>query len=193
MELSQTVLDGLSLVSHERRDVDKDRFTTILDHVVQELIGERKKGEVDGTVSLRNGKEKLLSVSLGVLLAEAAKMDASNQMLSSLLEDCQIEPDFRQIIITAYQNQSQKIRTRLGELTMDEIPSLLDVNWTQCHVFKHSTEGNITESRFLIELRTDSNVQPTLRFECTREGLQDLSVKLREACKAAERNLNLLN
>jgi len=195
MDLCQDAVDGLKVLKSSR--IDQSTLDELAKKVMSTLAGD---GEFK-VESVTKADLKLVTLSLGLLFTEAARINSSLadevSTIKSVLEDVELSTDTISCIIKAYEMDDlrDKLNDHLRNLriknsSIDRRRRLLDVDWRQELIVKSKNVQHKSQVNYLISLRTDKeDNDERLTFKCTLEQLQDLVYKVRECAKVVEQTL----
>mmetsp|Transcript_34079 Transcript_34079/g.55556 ORF Transcript_34079/g.55556 Transcript_34079/m.55556 type:complete len:186 (+) Transcript_34079:62-619(+) len=129
---------------------------------------------------------KKMSGQLFCFISEVCRTDATNQTVSTTLDDYQLDKTHRDKIASALAHYKTKIRDRLAQ-TAVPISQLIGVEWRLCQDIKQQQIARINKPSYLIELKFNDGSKT---FECGYEQLQDLLDRLKTARNSALRLLS---
>nr|XP_002125922.1 COMM domain-containing protein 3 [Ciona intestinalis] len=166
--------------------ISDDAFNALIPDACSVILG----GEADhpgGKICASVDQRALMEVFTGVmcLLLEAGKLDIDEDQLNLLLDDCNFSSSKKESFVSVFNENRSKIREHLGNIGI-QLPTLVDVKWRLDYNLKNSSLHKVNELKYTISLKENSSNEP-VEFHCSKEELQDLVSKLREACKALER------
>lgn len=183
--LAKPVLEGLILCCGDRVVSDKN-FEVLIEHACQTLLDSGKQGSEpnlsnDGT---NQNAAKQCHASVMALILEAAKLDLQEEQLGMILDDCSLPTKKKESFIFSYNHYKEEIRNRLSKVGRHP-PNLVDVDWRLDYNVKNNRVNKVNELQYTISFKQDDGQQVDLI--CSRDELQDLVGKLKEASKALER------
>jgi len=191
MELSQNVLEGLSLAGDNAHVPDKS-FPVLVTRAFDGLIDEKHRHLVSKDPSFRSLDQAILKESysaLVTLVTEAAKHDLEPSSISPVLEECKFSNDRIDAFNKVYSSKKSLMQILLNSVGSSP-PHIVDVDWRLDYYIKNNHLERVNEAVYLISLKTEVPGCPELQevqFSCTQEQLQDLVGKLKDASKCLEK------
>eukprot|EP00043_Microstomoeca_roanoka_P025392 m.8546 g.8546 ORF g.8546 m.8546 type:complete len:184 (-) comp5472_c0_seq1:1221-1772(-) len=178
MEFSPQVEAELRVAS----DISDATFTTILDLARLSLTDPTH--DAAGTTLDRAGKQA--HAGLLTLLAEACKQQASEDALTSLMEDIGFADGRRNLVLQTFKEIVTPTRAQLRKIA-SELPHVVDVKWRLDYNTKGKNLEAIHEPIYTVILQTENGSERgTIEMTCTMAQLQDLVSTLKDACKSVQ-------
>lgn len=192
MELAKCSASGLQLLGNATL-VGEGSFERLLSAAFHNLLHDDDDDAhrpVEGESAANVGFLKQAYGALVVFVVEAAKKDADATSLSSVLEECQMEPPRATTVIERFMKHKCALRDRLKSYGTS-FPHIVDVDWTLDYCVKSDVMDKFNEPVYYVSLKTEKSGQSEgledVRFACTLEQMQDLVSKLKEATKCVQR------
>jgi polycomb group RING finger protein 4 len=196
MELCKEVLEGLEVAGDTVR-VPPSSFPNLLTSVWSSLLLDEGQtahhAQDDKSLSLLDqAVAKLTFSSLLTFFLEVAKHDRDPTALRHILEDCKFSSDRVEQVVSSYEKHKSQVRAVLARIGSNP-PHIVDVSWRLDYYIKNNHVSRISQPVYLINLTTESDqsVKSGVQLACSRDQLQDLVGKLREACKSLERTAQM--
>mmetsp|Transcript_2306 Transcript_2306/g.4662 ORF Transcript_2306/g.4662 Transcript_2306/m.4662 type:complete len:208 (-) Transcript_2306:176-799(-) len=203
MELGDQNVVGLALCSSSSYDDEQVRHTA--QSAMSALLGAKRAEDSMQESSISDFQhQQQMFAALSCTFLEAAKSDISSEELRSLFErEHQMSGRRTQMLGDIYLSHKNALRSLLAKTSAaSPIPSLVATDWRMDLDVAHSLDRNMAKKPlFHFTLTTQAagsvahdRLQPAvcpppaseLRMVMTEEQLQDLAMRLREACRAAE-------
>lgn len=145
-------------------------------------------------VAVAGEHSKSSMAALSSLFLEAAKYNAEASELGSVLDEAQLEGARAKAVGAAYAKHRAELRQQLLS-TAFSYPQIVDVQWRLDQRARTKQLQRVGDNRFLISIVTAGGVlsegeRSTVEFVCTKEELQDLVGKLKDATKQVDRLLD---
>lgn len=190
MDLSDDVLSGLEC-SGDARNIPDKVFPVVLKAVSESLLVSESDAIHDykELSSLDQSILKQVHAAVAAFILESAKLDKDPTTVGQVLEECKFSPDRIKQFISTYQNYKSGIRQILSKIG-DHPPHIVDANWRLDYYIKNNHLEKVSHPVFLIDLKTQVDSirgSENVQIACTRDQLQDLVGKLKDACKSLER------
>lgn len=191
MELSQAVLDGLSLAGDAAHIPDKS-FSVLVTRALDGLLDERHRHLVAKDPSFKTLDQAVMKEAFSAmvtLVAEATKHDMDPSSISPVLEDCKFTKERIDTFNKIYTSKKPLLQVLLSSVGTSP-PHIVDVDWRLDYYIKNNHLERVNEAVYLISLKTEVAGSPDLQevqFSCTQEQLQDLVGKLKDASKCLEK------
>ncbi|XP_033762749.1 COMM domain-containing protein 3-like [Pecten maximus] len=191
MELSQSVIDGLSVVG-DSAHVPNKCYQKLLDAAFNGVVDSEQRNRISGDETFSGVDKVVLKEAYAGLVSciiEATKHDTEAASLEALLEDCKFTADRIKAFITSYQERKQIMQILLGNVGVTP-PHIVDVDWRLDYYIKNNHLEKVNEAVYLISLKTEVPGKPGIQdvqFSCTQEQLQDFVGKLKDATKCLEK------
>lgn len=167
----------------------------IFSNTLRNIINYLESGGADNNVAslcsadIDDAFKKQTIPAFLTLLIESAKTDTSPEQLGLILDDLEFTSHRKNIVVEVYTSGLQKIRARLAKIGTT-LPHVIDVDWRLDYNLQNSQSNKVMELLYTVALKTDqspSEKSKDIQFSCSREQLQDVVGKLKEAVKAVER------
>ncbi|CAK8684216.1 COMM domain-containing protein 3-like [Clavelina lepadiformis] len=182
--LSQQSLSGLRLCGDSSVIPDK-LFDRYVEHICKVITDPEKAGQVpDNFTSLSSSALKQSHAALSALVVESAKHDVDDDQLGMILDECNFSTTKRESFIATFNHFKQDLRNHLFNIGVQP-PHIVDIGWRLDYNVKTNHTHKVNELRYTVSLKQNNGEMTD--FTCTREELQDLVGKLKEAAKAVER------
>lgn len=191
MELSQSVLDGLTVAGENAHIPDKS-FQVLVTRAFDGLLDERHRNLVSKDPSFRNLDQAVVKeayAAMVTLVTEATKHDLDDNSISSVLEDCKYTSDRIEHFNKVYKSKKPLMQILLSSVGTSP-PHIVDVDWRLDYYIKNNHLERVNEAVYLISLKTEvpgCSELKDVQFSCTQEQLQDLVGKLKDASKCLEK------
>jgi polycomb group RING finger protein 4 len=187
MDLSPDVLNGFASLSDKVRISDK-HFIVLLKAAAESLVGRYSGDLLKGVNIADESNVKSVFASLSTVLLEAAKHDKDTSSLSQVLDECKCDADRCKLITSVYEQYKDEVRAVLA-CTGSDRRHIVDVDWRLDYHIKDNQLERVGQPVYLIDIKTEQTLSgpEDVQFACTRDQLQDLVSKLRDACKSLER------
>ncbi|XP_022254694.1 COMM domain-containing protein 3-like [Limulus polyphemus] len=191
MQVSKEVLEGISLLGDVTVFQD-DVFKQLLDLVFEEVFTPLACSKLLSVPVVSPMVLKKAHAAVVTFAFDAAKWNADNLSITSILEDCKLDSDRISNFLTLYDKNKTKMQSHLSNVGSYR-PHIVDVDWTEHYVIKSSNLERISLPSYIISLKTESLGQDgssnsdSTQFVCTLEQLQDLVGQLKDAVKSLER------
>nr|CAB3232808.1 COMM domain-containing protein 3-like [Phallusia mammillata] len=181
----KSVIEGLRLCGDDKL-ISGKAFEIIIEHACQTVLGNiAQNNEPDLSKENTNlSVAKQCHGSVTVLMLEAAKHDLQEEQLGMILDDCGLPQKQKEAFAFSYNHYKEDLRDKLSKVGR-HAPNLVDVEWRLDYNLKNNRINKVNELQYTISLKQDNGEQVDL--VCTRDELQDLVGKLKEASKALER------
>ena len=187
MEFGDSATRGLACLG----ELDDAAFRTLVEAAGQAAL-EQDVSSLMGGLSIDGSKSKPALQGLTTLLLEAAKLNAAASEVSDALEEVGVAADRSSAIITVLNREQEAIRANLMSTTFSN-PKILDVQWRVDHSVRTKYMDQMGKPTFLITIITSGNGDGKARgetsFACSKEELQSLVSKLKDACTQVDRIL----
>eukprot|EP01048_Picozoa_sp_COSAG05_P010158 COSAG05_NODE_880_length_6791_cov_5.464734_5_plen_192_part_00 len=187
MEFGESVTRGLASLG----ELDDASFQTVIEAAAQAAMEQDVSGLMDG-LSIDGSKSKPALQGLTTLLLEAAKFDAGASEVSDALGEVGLPSSRSSAIVSVLNGHQDAIRANLMKITFSN-PKILDVQWRVDHSVRTKYQDQIGEPTFLITIITsgsgDGGARGETSFACSKEELQSLVSKLKDACTQVDRIL----
>ncbi|XP_029170859.1 COMM domain-containing protein 3 isoform X2 [Nylanderia fulva] len=166
MELAKEVIDGLVNIQNSNV-LPEEAFLQLVDVIVSYICK-----------NVNDGKK-------------AARHDYDEESLKIFLHNEHINGQRIEKLCSIYINNKQDIQTQL-ELTGDNIPHIVDVDWRLHHCVKISTCCSTDMPTYNVRMSTKKcNEMKYVTFTCTVQQLQELVYKLKDAVRHIEKISNI--
>ncbi|KAL4222375.1 COMM domain containing 3 [Mactra antiquata] len=191
MELSQSILDGLTLAGETSHIPDKC-FSVLVTRAFDGILDERHKQLIAKDPSFRSLDQAVVKeayYSMVALVSEASKHDLDINSISSVLEECKYTNERIDVFNKVFTSKKPLMQILLSSVGTSP-PHIVDVNWRLDYYIKNNHMERVNEAVYLIELKTEvpgTSETKDVQFSCTQEQLQDLVGKLKDACKCLEK------
>ena len=190
MEFGESVARGLRALGPDG-GIDDASFQTLAEAAAKAALEEELGGMLDG-LSIDGAKCKPALQGLATLFLEAAKFNVGDSEVIDALEEHGVESKRSKIVANIANGAKSAIRANLLRTTFSH-PKILDVQWRVDHSVRTKYEDQIGEPTFMISILSSATADGLDRtethFACTREELQNLVAKLKDACTQVDRIL----
>ncbi|RLU16584.1 hypothetical protein DMN91_010652 [Ooceraea biroi] len=191
MELTKGIIDGIADIQNSNLLPD-ETFWQLLDTVVSYIC--RNTNDTKSITSLYPSKPDLIKAAvanISCLFVEAARHDYDEESLRIFLQDEHISGQRTEKLCNAYANSKLDIQTQL-ELTGDNVPHIVDIDWRLHHCVKVSTCRSVSMPIYNIRLSLKKSSEiKYITFTCTIQQLQELVYKLKDIVRHVEKMSNV--
>ena len=122
------------------------------------------------------------------LILEAAKVDIQGDQLTMILDECNFSTDMKETFISNFNDHRSELRDHLNSIGF-HFPHVQNLDWRLDYNIKNNHLHKVDALQYTLSLKVTND--ELIEFTCSREELQDLSAKLKEAVKAVERAMHV--
>jgi len=162
-------------------------FTNLIEIVCQALLKPDQYKDGSELKSIACSNEATLKQCFAALMAlvvECAKTDLEDEQLAIILDDCAFSQKRKESFIVTFNHFKTNLRCCLSNVGHSPA-ELIDVHWRLDYGIRNSQVHKVNELKYSLSLKQSDG--ENINFTCTREELQDLVGKLKEACKSLEK------
>lgn len=164
-------------------DLSKDEFAKTTRYFLQQLIAGQSG------VSSDDVQEEPLN-TLSVLLLESARVHATAEQLASLLKEQLVDSDISTYIVDIYSTHFDSLVKHM-ESTCISAPEIVGLDWRLDYSLTSKNGGRVNAPMYLVTLRMkERGLVREIDMIASREEVQDMLSKLKDAVKQVERLLN---
>lgn len=164
-------------------DLSKDDFAKTSKYFLQQLITGQTGVDSDDV------KEEPLN-TLSVVLLESARVHATAEQLSSLLKEQLVDSNISTSIVEMYSTHFETLVKHM-ENTCISAPEIVGLEWRLDYSLTSKNGGRVNSPMYLVTLRVkERGLVREMDMIASREEVQDMLSKLKDAVKQVERLLN---
>lgn len=193
MELAREVISGLANVQSSNT-LSEETFVQLLNMILSHIRNNNNNDDAKNAAAVYSSKSDLAKAavaSISCLFIEAARYDYDEKSLKNFLHNEHIKGQRVEKLCGTYMSNKQDIQTWL-ELTGNNIPHVIDVDWRLYHCVKASICRSVSIPVCSIQICTKKNHDTErVTFTCTIQQLQELVYKLKDIARHIEKMSNI--
>ncbi len=132
-------------------------------------------------------QKKQIYAALVNLALEAARHDANEQEISSLIEE-RLPKERLQTFVELFKAARGEIRSQLARTTSSKFPTIVEVDWRLDFYVQNNQVEHIRTPSYIVSLTTqnpDGSLKK-IEFSATLDEIQDLAAKVKDAANAVK-------
>ncbi|XP_011862535.1 PREDICTED: COMM domain-containing protein 3 [Vollenhovia emeryi] len=191
MELAKEIIDGLANIQNSNV-LPEETFLQLLDVIILYVSKNVSNGKTAITAVYPSKSDliKAAFANISCLFIEAARHDYDEESLKHFLHNEHINGQRIETLCSRYMSNKESIQTQL-ELTGNNLPHVVDVDWRLHHCVKISTRiTNVPVYNIRISTKEGNQLRYVI-FTCTIQQLQELVYKLKDAVRHIEKISNI--
>lgn len=164
---------------------DDSQFSQVLQDICKILLSDESKFNHE-LLQQKSNNEKFHNAyqSLMTLVVESVKNDLQNDQIELVLDDCDFLPNRKDAFLQVFSANREPLQKKLASFGV-KTPKIVDLCWRLDYHLKNNKTHKVNALNYTISLKQADG--DSIAFQCSKEELQNMISKLKEAAKIMER------